>query len=71
MSDFLVFADVSYLKELLPDTTEPEFFGYIRSLTAKDVTVSAIAEGSLVFPRVPLLRVEGPLPGRCCTLEQL
>jgi nicotinate phosphoribosyltransferase len=53
---------ISYLKQLLPGNIEPEFFGYMRSLSAKDVTVYAIAEGSLVFPRVPLMRIEGPLP---------
>lgn len=31
------------------------------NLDARDVKVSAIAEGSVVFPRVPLMRIEGPL----------
>lgn len=64
ISDFrFTDSDISYLKQLLPGNIEPEFFGYMRSLSAKDVTVYAIAEGSLVFPRVPLMRIEGPLPG--------
>ena len=27
----------------------------------QDVTIHAVAEGSVVFPRVPLMRVTGPL----------
>lgn len=54
-------SDIAYLRTTLPPTIEPEFFTFLRQLTVKDVTVHAIDEGSVVFPRVPLLRVEGPL----------
>ncbi|XP_077299002.1 nicotinate phosphoribosyltransferase isoform X1 [Arctopsyche grandis] len=54
-------SDIAYLIQTLPETIEPEFFTYLKQLTCKDVTVSAIEEGSVAFPRVPLLRVEGPL----------
>ncbi|CAK1540100.1 unnamed protein product [Leptosia nina] len=54
-------SDIKYLRETLPTTIEPEFFDYLKDLTCKDITLSAIEEGSVVFPRVPLLRVEGPL----------
>lgn len=54
--------DIEYLKGELPETTNPEFFDYLLGLTAKDITISAVPEGSVVFPKVPLLRVEGPLP---------
>ncbi|XP_072940547.1 nicotinate phosphoribosyltransferase isoform X2 [Epargyreus clarus] len=54
-------SDIEYLKQTLPENIEPEFFVYLRNLTCKDVKLSAIEEGSVVFPRVPLLRVEGPL----------
>lgn len=43
--------DMAYLKETLPSSIEPEFFVYLKNLTAKDVTVYAIEEGSVVFPR--------------------
>jgi nicotinate phosphoribosyltransferase len=60
--DFLVSVpDIVYLKETLPESVEPDFFEYLANLTAADVTVYAIDEGSVVFPRVPLLRIEGPL----------
>ncbi|XP_073958379.1 nicotinate phosphoribosyltransferase isoform X3 [Choristoneura fumiferana] len=54
-------SDIEYLIQTLPDNIEPDFFAYLRELTCKDITLSAIEEGSVVFPRVPLLRVEGPL----------
>lgn len=54
-------SDIEYLRGTLPGTVEPEFFLFLGSLTASDVTVHAIDEGSVVFPRVPLLRLEGPL----------
>jgi len=54
-------SDIVFLKETLPPTTDPEFFEYLQSLTAKDVTLYAIEEGTVVFPKVPLIRVEGPL----------
>lgn len=54
-------ADIEYLKQTLPDGIEDEFFEYLSQLTAKDVILQAIEEGSVVFPRVPLIKVEGPL----------
>ncbi|XP_067011033.2 nicotinate phosphoribosyltransferase isoform X2 [Anabrus simplex] len=54
-------SDIAYLKQTLPPTIEPEFFVFLRNLTANDVTLYAIQEGSVVFPWIPLLRVEGPL----------
>lgn len=54
-------SDISYLKSKLPKNTEPEFFDYLASLTAKDVTVHAVEEGTIVFPKVPLVSLEGPL----------
>lgn len=35
----------------MPVSIEPEFYVYLRSLTPKDVTLHAIEEGSVVFPR--------------------
>ncbi|XP_063548349.1 nicotinate phosphoribosyltransferase isoform X1 [Cydia strobilella] len=54
-------SDIEYLMATLPENIEPEFYAYLRDLTCKDIKLSAIEEGSVVFPRVPLLRVEGPL----------
>ncbi|KAL0108626.1 hypothetical protein PUN28_015232 [Cardiocondyla obscurior] len=54
-------SDIKYLKSTMDPTVDQRFFDYLQSLTAKNVTIYAIDEGSVVFPRVPLLRVEGPL----------
>ncbi|XP_058166947.1 nicotinate phosphoribosyltransferase isoform X1 [Anopheles ziemanni] len=53
--------DIEYLKHALPQGIEDEFFEYLSQLTAKDVTLYAIEEGSVAFPRVPLIKVVGPL----------
>ncbi|CAJ1929579.1 unnamed protein product [Sphenostylis stenocarpa] len=37
------------------------FLDYLRGIDCSDVEVYAIPEGSVVFPKVPLLRVEGPI----------
>jgi nicotinic acid phosphoribosyltransferase len=49
------------LKTILPKGVEKEFFDFLANLTTKDVRVYAVDEGKVVFPKVPLLRVEGPL----------
>ncbi|XP_066157916.1 nicotinate phosphoribosyltransferase-like [Euwallacea fornicatus] len=54
-------SDIEYLKTALPPHTEEDFFEFLSTLTAKDVKLYAIAEGSVAFPRVPLMRIEGPL----------
>lgn len=47
----------------MSDTTDPEFFVFLEKLTTKEVTIRAIPEGTAVFAKVPLIRVEGPLAG--------
>ena len=47
---------------MLPTDVEKEFFEYLANMTARDVTLWAVDEGTVVFPKVPLLMVEGPLP---------
>lgn len=54
-------SDIDYIKQILPNSIEEEFYDYLKTLTAKDITVYAIKEGTVVFPRVPLIRIEGPL----------
>jgi nicotinate phosphoribosyltransferase len=47
---------------------DKNFFTFLRQLDCSQVKLFAIKEGSVVFPRLPLLRVEGPL-GICQMLE--
>lgn len=54
-------SDIEYLKSSLPAAIENEFYEYLFQLGTKDVTLYSIPEGSVAFPRIPLLRVEGPL----------
>ncbi|XP_078040406.1 nicotinate phosphoribosyltransferase isoform X2 [Augochlora pura] len=54
-------SDIKYLQSIMPSTMDQRFFNYLKDLTPKDVIISAMEEGSVAFPRIPLLRVEGPL----------
>ena len=49
--NFFSFSDIEYLKQTLPETIESEFYVFLRQLTAKDVVLYAIDEGSVAFPR--------------------
>lgn len=40
---------------------QDDFFEYLRGIDCSDVEVHAISEGSVVFPKIPLLRVQGPI----------
>ncbi|XP_047066174.1 nicotinate phosphoribosyltransferase 2-like [Lolium rigidum] len=52
--------EISFLKSVMP-MCEDAFFDYLREIDCSDVEVYSIAEGSVVFPKVPLMRVEGPV----------
>ena len=51
---------IAHLRSVLPDAV-PAFFDYLAGLDASSLRVYGMAEGTLVFPREPLLRIEGPL----------
>ena len=53
--------DIAYLRTILPTNVEEEFYTYLENLTPKDITFNALPEGTVAFPRIPLIRVEGPL----------
>eukprot|EP00227_Mantoniella_beaufortii_P017634 CAMPEP_0197585630 /NCGR_PEP_ID=MMETSP1326-20131121/7869_1 /TAXON_ID=1155430 /ORGANISM="Genus nov. species nov., Strain RCC2288" /LENGTH=531 /DNA_ID=CAMNT_0043150161 /DNA_START=439 /DNA_END=2034 /DNA_ORIENTATION=+ len=55
-------ADLEYLRnEPFASTMEPGFFDYLSGLDCSQLKIFSQLEGSVVFPRVPLLRVEGPM----------
>jgi nicotinate phosphoribosyltransferase len=49
-----------HVKPLLPGC-EPEFFRWLQSLDCSEITINALREGTVTFPRIPLMRIEGPL----------
>lgn len=54
-------SDIAYLRKILPKSTEDEFFQFLKGITASEIYFYAIPEGTVVFPKEPLIRVEGPL----------
>lgn len=48
--------------------TDPKFFDYLKGLDMKNVWVSGMPEGTVVFGSEPLLIFEGPI-GICTLLE--
>ena len=56
-------ADLSYLRnDHVAKDMEPAVFDLLKNLNCDAIKVFAQMEGSVVFPRVPLLRVEGTSP---------
>lgn len=51
---------IAYLKKIMPGC-DRKFFEWLQKVDCSEVTIHAIPEGTVVFPREPLLRVEGPL----------
>jgi nicotinate phosphoribosyltransferase len=54
-------ADLRELRHILGGRCSEAFFEYLADLDLSKLKVSAVPEGSVVFPRVPLLRLEGPV----------
>ncbi|KAL5719604.1 nicotinate phosphoribosyltransferase [Ranunculus cassubicifolius] len=52
--------EIAYLRSTLPNC-EDGFFDYLRKIDCSDVEVYAVSEGTVVFPKTPLLRIEGPV----------
>ncbi len=53
--------DIAYLRTIFPQTTEEGFFEYLRCIKTDKLRLYALPEGSVVFPKVPMMSVEGPL----------
>ena len=52
--------EIIYLKSILPNAEE-EFFTYLQSLNGSMLKVWMVPDGTVVFPRTNLIRIEGPL----------
>ncbi|KAL5184284.1 Nicotinate phosphoribosyltransferase 1 [Glycine soja] len=53
--------EIDFVRQCLSSSCEDGFLDYLRGLDCSDVEVYAIPEGTVVFPKVPLMRVEGPV----------
>ncbi|MHB1004401.1 MAG: nicotinate phosphoribosyltransferase [Chloroflexota bacterium] len=51
---------IDYVRAQMPGA-EPGFFEWLRGVNLSRVRVSGLSEGTLAFPHVPLLTVEGPI----------
>ena len=51
---------IAYLKEQMPQC-ERGFFDWLKSVDCSKMKIYALKEGTISFPRVPLMRVEGPI----------
>jgi nicotinate phosphoribosyltransferase len=48
------------LRSLMPDC-EPAFFDWLATIDCSRVKVYSLPEGTVCFPRIPMIRVEGPM----------
>ncbi|CAI9777452.1 unnamed protein product [Fraxinus pennsylvanica] len=53
--------EIAFIKASLPPTCEDGFYDYLRGTDCSDVEIHAISEGFVVFPKIPLMRIEGPI----------
>lgn len=52
--------DLTALRHIMPHA-DPAFFDYLATLDCSQVKLYAMKEGTVCFPSVPLIRVEGPI----------
>ena len=53
-------SEIAYIKKIIPQA-EDEFLDYLRSMDASSLKVYLVPDGTVIFPRVNVIRVEGPL----------
>ena len=51
---------IAYLKDQMPQCEKP-FFDWLKSVDCSRMKIYAMKEGTISFPRVPLMRVQGPI----------
>lgn len=59
---------IGYIKKELMPHCDPEFFKWLKKVDCAEIAMYSIKEGTVVFPREPLIRIEGPL-ATCQLLE--
>ncbi|KAL2522557.1 Nicotinate phosphoribosyltransferase 1 [Forsythia ovata] len=53
--------EIAFIRASLPPSCEDGFYDYLRGVDCSNVEIHSISEGHVVFPKVPLMRVEGPI----------
>ncbi|PHT50388.1 Nicotinate phosphoribosyltransferase [Capsicum baccatum] len=53
--------EITFIRSSLPPSCEDAFYNYLRGINCSDIEIYSIPEGSVVFPKVPLMRIEGPI----------
>ncbi|CAI9758813.1 unnamed protein product [Fraxinus pennsylvanica] len=53
--------EIAFIRASLPPSCEDGFYDYLRGMDCSNVEIHSISEGYVVFPKVPLMRVEGPI----------
>lgn len=51
---------VDYIKEIMPSCDE-KFFNWLKTVDCSKIKIYAIKEGTVIFPLIPLIRIQGPL----------
>ena len=59
---------LDYLRSVSSLQVDDAFIDYLRNIDMRKLKITAFPEGSVVFPREPLLRIEGPI-GYCQLIE--
>jgi nicotinate phosphoribosyltransferase len=54
-------SDIEFVQRVIPAADKQAFGEWLASCSSAAVQVSAMREGSFVYPRQPLLRIRGPL----------
>ena len=57
---------IEQVRHLMPECEEG-FFKWLATIDCSKLKVYAMLEGTLVFPRIPMIRVEGPLAVGLCS----
>ncbi|KAL3646297.1 Nicotinate phosphoribosyltransferase 2 [Castilleja foliolosa] len=53
--------EIAFIQASLPPSCEIGFYDYLRGIDCSDMEIHAISEGYVVFPKIPLMRIEGPV----------
>ncbi|KAK4472998.1 hypothetical protein MN116_004195 [Schistosoma mekongi] len=53
--------DIEYLQKIMPSNVDPDFFAYLLNIDTIGLSLWSVEECSVVFPKIPIMQVEGSL----------